>query len=74
MDRRQAQQGMVRLKRGATIFYKHIDDLTPEDRVARIEAERATRAWLAGRIAARHAAPTWLEALLESGGEPPPSQ
>jgi hypothetical protein len=70
-DRRQAQQGMVRLKRGETILYKHIDDLTPEDRLARIEAERATRAWLAGRIGAQQAAAAWLEALRESGGEPP---
>ena len=61
---------MVRLKRGETILYKHID-YTQEDRVARIEAERATRAWLAGRIGAQQAAAAWLEALRESGGEPP---
>jgi hypothetical protein len=70
-DRRQAQQGMVRLKRGGRIFYKHIDELSPEDRVARMEAERATRAWLVGRRAAQHAAAAWLEALVEGGGYSP---
>ena len=58
-DRRLAQQGMVRLKRGATVFYKHIDDLTPEDRVARLEADRATLAWLVGRRSAADAVAVW---------------
>jgi hypothetical protein len=70
-DQRMAQQGMVRLKRGARIWYTHIDDLTPEDRVARLEADRVTLAWLVGRKAAQEAAAMWLEASLEGGRDSP---
>ena len=70
-DQRMAEQGMVRLKRGARIYYKHIDDLTPEDRMARREADRDMVTWLAGRRAAQRAAEAMLEALGESGGDSP---
>jgi hypothetical protein len=49
-DQRLARAGFVKVRRGERFSYKHIDDLTCEDRRARIEAERATTAWLRGRI------------------------
>jgi hypothetical protein len=49
-DQRLAQQGMVKLKVGGEIHYKHIDELTREDRMARIEAEREEVEWLKRRL------------------------
>lgn len=49
-DQRLAQQGMVKLKVGEEIHYKHIDELTREDREARIAAEREDIAWLKKRL------------------------
>jgi hypothetical protein len=49
-DQRLARAGFVKVRRGERFSYKHIDNLTREDRWARIEAERATTAWLRGRI------------------------
>jgi hypothetical protein len=42
-DQRRAEEGLVDLRRspGGEVSYKHIDDLTLEDRQARAEAERA---------------------------------
>jgi hypothetical protein len=41
-DQRRAQEGLVELKSpGGEVYYKHIDDLTLEDRHGRAEAERA---------------------------------
>ena len=41
-DQRRAEAGLVELRSpGGEVFYKHIDDLTLEDRQARAEAERA---------------------------------
>jgi 23S rRNA A2030 N6-methylase RlmJ len=51
-DQRLARAGLVQLKRGERVFYKHLDELRREDRLARIEAERETTAWLRGRIEA----------------------
>jgi hypothetical protein len=52
-DRRLAQQGMVALKVGKRFYYKHIDELTREDRTARIAGERETVAWLKERVERR---------------------
>ena len=52
-DQRLAQQGMVKLKVGGEIHYKHIDELTREDRTARIAGERETVAWLKERVERR---------------------
>jgi hypothetical protein len=49
-DQRLAQQGMVKLKVGENVSYKHIDELTREDREARIEAEMEEVAWLKRRL------------------------
>jgi ATP/maltotriose-dependent transcriptional regulator MalT len=49
-DQRRAEEGLVELKRGEEVWYKHIDDLAPEDHLALAEAERAKMAWLMGRF------------------------
>ncbi len=49
-DQRRAEEGLVELKRGEDVWYKHIDDLIPEDRLALAEAERAKMEWLMGRL------------------------
>jgi hypothetical protein len=41
-DQRRAEEGLVELRSpGGVVSYKHIDELTLEDRQARAEAERA---------------------------------
>ena len=49
-DQRRAQRGLVRLKVGEEVSYKHIDDLTREDRRARIAAEQEEVEWLKNRL------------------------
>ena len=49
-DQRMAQEGMVSLKIGEEIHHKHIDELTPDDRPARLAAEQVEVAWLMERI------------------------
>jgi hypothetical protein len=48
-DRRQAEEGLVALMSGGKVFYKHIDDLSPDDMSARIAANRVRTAWLKQR-------------------------
>jgi hypothetical protein len=52
-DQRLAQQGMVKLKVGEEVSYKHIDELTREDRQARIAAESEEVEWLMSRLRLR---------------------
>ena len=52
-DQRLAQEGMVKLKVGEEIHYKHIDELTREDRAARMAAEREEIDWLMKRLRLR---------------------
>ena len=52
-DQRLAQQGLVKLKVGDEIHYKHIDELTREDRQARIAAESEEVDWLMSRVRLR---------------------
>jgi hypothetical protein len=53
-DQRMAEEGLVALRKpNEELFYKHIDDLTKEDRPARIEAEKARAAWLRARTRER---------------------
>jgi hypothetical protein len=49
-DRRQAEEGLVALMRGGKVFYKHIDELCPEDMPARIAANRLRTKWLKERL------------------------
>ena len=49
-DRSKAEEGLVTLLWGGQLFYKHIDELTPENLLARLEAQRAQVNWLMGRL------------------------
>jgi hypothetical protein len=60
-DQRLAQQGMVKLKVGEEVSYKHIDELRREDRQARIAAELEEVKWLKERVK-----------LFKEGAEAPP--
>jgi hypothetical protein len=48
-DRRQAREGLVALVSGGKVTYKHVDELTPEDRPGRIAAIRVRARWLKER-------------------------
>jgi len=48
-DRRLAKEGLVALLRGGKVSYKRLDDLTREDRPARIAANKVRSAWLKER-------------------------
>jgi hypothetical protein len=52
-DQRLAQEGKVKLKVSEEIHYKHVEELTREDRWARIEAEREEVEWLMNRVRLR---------------------
>jgi hypothetical protein len=53
-DRLSAEEGLVELMdESGQITYKHIDDLTPRDRSARIRAEGMRIEWIAERRARR---------------------
>jgi hypothetical protein len=45
-DLRRALEGLVELRSGDEVWYKHIDELTREDRPARIESENTRAAWI----------------------------
>jgi hypothetical protein len=49
-DRSKAEEGLVSLLWGGQLSYKHIDKLTPENLLARLEAEREQVNWLMGRL------------------------
>ena len=52
-DQRLAKEGMAKLKVGEEIYYKHIDELTREDRQARMAAEQEEVDWLMKRVRLR---------------------
>ena len=53
-DETRAEQGLLSLMNpDGEIIYKHINDITPEDRTARITAEGAQVEWVAERTRAR---------------------
>jgi hypothetical protein len=53
-DEARAEEGLVQLRSpNNEITYKHIDELTPEDRTARAAAEGAQVEWIAGRTRIR---------------------
>jgi hypothetical protein len=49
-DLRRAQEGLVDLRSGDEVWYKHINELTRVDRPARIESENARAAWIRERL------------------------
>ena len=52
-DQRQAEEGLVALMSDGEVYYKCIDELTPEDRPARTAAKRLRTAWIKERLAER---------------------
>jgi hypothetical protein len=49
-DQRRAERGLVELRSGDEIWFKHIDEITRDDRPARIESENARAAWIQDRL------------------------
>jgi hypothetical protein len=49
-DQRKAERGLVELRSGDEVWYKHIDEITRDDRPARIESENARAAWIQDRL------------------------
>jgi hypothetical protein len=49
-DQRKAERGLVELRSGDEIWFKHIDEITRDDRPARIESENARAAWIQDRL------------------------
>jgi hypothetical protein len=49
-DQRKAERGLVELRSGDEVWYKHIDEITKDDRPARIESENARAAWIQERL------------------------
>jgi hypothetical protein len=47
---RKAERGLVELRSGDEVWYKHIDELTRDYRSARIESENARPAWIQERL------------------------
>lgn len=49
-DVRLAGEGLVELRRGEEVWYRHVEELTREERPAMIEAEMSWQRWLKGRV------------------------
>ena len=49
-DQRKAERGLVELRKGDEVWFKHIDEITRDDRPARIESENARAAWIQDRL------------------------
>jgi hypothetical protein len=61
-DQHLAEEGLVELRSDEEVRFKHVDNLTYEDRPARLEAESKRRAWLMERLV--------MEAMVKDGGDP----
>ena len=61
-DQHLAEERLVELRSGEEVRFKHVDDLTYEDRSARLEAESKRRAWLMERLV--------MQAMVKDGGDP----
>jgi hypothetical protein len=49
-DQRRAQEGLVEIMKEGEPLYKHIEELTPDDRTGRIRAEMVKSLWLQARM------------------------
>jgi hypothetical protein len=49
-DQRKAERGLVELRSGDEVWFKHIDEITRDDRQARIDSENARAAWIQDRL------------------------
>jgi hypothetical protein len=56
-DRERAEQGLVELRQGDRVWWKHVDELTKGDRLSRAEAERVQIRWLMDRQTRRQPPP-----------------
>ena len=63
-DQSLAQNGYVPLRQGPKIWHVHVDELTREDRPARIEYEKSLVRWLKGCIEGEKIAAALLESYL----------
>ena len=52
-DRSRAEQGLVSIKEGGRIYYKHLDDLSPLDMRFVTAAQRVEVGWLRERVERR---------------------
>jgi len=68
-DRENAVRGLVQLRLGESVWWKPLHELTPEDRPARLEAQRVFACWLSDRRTARPVAISydahWVLGLAE---------
>ena len=48
-DRKQAEEGLVALMHDGEVFYKHLEELSEGDMLARIAASRLRSTWLKER-------------------------
>jgi hypothetical protein len=61
-DRRRAEKGLVELiSEDGELSYKHIEELSPEDRIDRIRAELARIEWLLERQGRRNIVRRWAQ-------------
>jgi hypothetical protein len=49
-DQLRAEEGLVELRNGDNVWYKHIEELLPKDRTYQAQAERARVDWLRARM------------------------
>jgi hypothetical protein len=49
-DQHKAERGLVELRSGDEVWFKQIDEITRDDRPARIESENARAAWIQERL------------------------
>ena len=49
-DQRRAEEGLVEVMKEGEPLYKHIEELTPENRPGRIRAEMVKTLWLQARL------------------------
>ncbi|HEX5701320.1 MAG TPA: hypothetical protein VFX77_11775 [Rubrobacter sp.] len=49
-DQRRAERGLVELRISDEVWYKHIVEITRDDRQARIDSENARAAWMQDRL------------------------
>jgi len=49
-DQRKAERGLVELRSGDEVWFKQMDEITRDDRQARIESENVRAAWIQDRL------------------------
>jgi hypothetical protein len=49
-DQRRAEEGLVEIMKEGEPLYKHVVELTPDDRAGRIGAQKAKALWLRARL------------------------